>query len=200
MKMKNKIIILTLTLVLSACGSKIKKDYIITDASVEKQPSWVKKMVYKTKKNEYKYFISRAENVNQRLCEKGAEARAKIVVAGEIATEIENNYNEVIKSKDLKASESVTNNLKEVVSMYLAGVEVEEKYWEKRNYKVSLGAENDVNKYSCFVLVKMNKNNYDKAVNLSLDRMFDKIRNKTMDKNTKDEVKEEIKNKILDNE
>lgn len=174
-----------------ACN-KIKKDYTVTDASVQKQPKWVKEMAYKPKKGEYKYFVSKSDNINQRLCEKGAETKARAVVASEIASEIYDAYEETVKDDNSKINNISSANIKQTVSLYLAGVEADEKYWEKRSYKKSLGAEEDLNKFFCYSLMRMNKEAYKKVVDLSLDKMFGKVKN--------DEVKEEIKNKLVENE
>ncbi len=190
MNKKNKIInIMTLCLLMSC--NKIRKDYIVTDASVQNQPKWVKKMVYNPKKSEYKYFVSKADNINQELCQKGAEVRARAVIASEIASEIYDAYEETAKSNNIEDNELATANLKQTVSVYLSGAEVDEKYWEKRSYKKNLGAEKDINKYFCYTLMKMNKENYNKVVNLSLDRMFRKVQ--------MDDIKEEVKNKLIKN-
>ena len=184
MNKKNKIInIMTLCLLMSC--NKIRKDYIVTDASVQNQPKWVKKMVYNPKKSEYKYFVSKADNINQELCQKGAEVRARAVIASEIASEIYDAYEETAKSNNIEDNELATANLKQTVSVYLSGAEVDEKYWEKRSYKKNLGAEKDINKYFCYTLMKMNN------VNLSLDRMFRKVQ--------MDDIKEEVKNKLIKN-
>ncbi len=189
MNSKNKIITVTTLCILMSCN-KIKKDYVITDASVQSQPKWVKKMVYNPKKSEYKYFISKADNINQELCQKGAETRARAVIASEIASEIYDAYEETAKSNNIESNEFSTKNLKQTVSLYLAGTEIDERYWEKRSYKKTLGAEKDLNKYFCYTLMKMKKESYNKVVSLSLDKMFKKVQ--------MDEIKEEVKNKLIE--
>lgn len=176
--------------------SNIKKDYEIRDASYLPAPKWVKEGKQKSSsKDEYKYFVSKAENVNQRLCERTANTRANLVVASEIANVINSAYENVINSNADEYSEISNEKLQQNVNIHLAGVQNEESYWEKRQYLVQLGASKDVVKYQCYSLVKMNKENYDKAVNLSLDKMMSSISN-----DKKAEIKEDVKNEIIKNE
>jgi hypothetical protein len=179
-------------LALGACSTKIKKDYTTVDFSHEKRPEWVREGVYKPKEkeNEYKFFISEADNVNRRLCEKSAEARGASVLSSEIANRIENSYQEVAESKNLQKEAFSSEKLKQTIQSYLAGLEKESSYWEKRNYQRSLGAEEDVAKYKCFSLLKIKKSVYDRAVELSLNKIFKEIG--ATDSETKNEVKEKV--------
>lgn len=186
--MKKEFLLLPLLLV--SCNS-VKKDYVVTSASYSPVPKWVKKESQKSDKD-YKYFVSKAENVNQRLCEKTATARANLTIASEISTTINNTYKSVIESKDEEAKELSNEVLEQSVKVYLAGVEQGESYWEKRKYTKELGAEKNITKYQCYSLVKMNKKNYEKAVNASIDKMMS-----LLEEDNK-ELKEEIKNKVLE--
>lgn len=181
---------LLLSLLLASCSS-IKKDYVITSISYSPTPKWVKKEYQKPDKN-YKYFVSKAESTNQRLCEKTASARANLVVASEISTMINNTYKNVVESKNEEAKELSNEILEQSVQVYLAGVEQEENYWEKRKYTKELGAEKDIVKYQCYSLIKMNKKNYEKAVNASIDKMM-----RLLQEDNK-ELKQEIKDKVLE--
>lgn len=193
--MKKVILSALLGLSVVAC-SGIKKDYNITAASYLPEPKWVKKEKYKaSKKDEFKYFVSKAENVNQRLCEKTANSRANLVVASEIAMTIEDAYKNAIKSTDGEASELSSEQLKQTVKLNLAGVQNEETYWQKRQYLVSLGASEDIIKYQCYSLVKMTKENYNRAVNASVDKIMKDI---TME--NKEQITESIKEKVSQDE
>ena len=182
--------LLLLPLILASCNS-VKKDYIITSASYSPTPKWVKKESQEEDKL-YKYFVSKAENTNQRLCEKTASARANLVVASEISTMINNTYKSVVESKNEEAKELSNEILEQSVKVYLAGVEQAENYWEKRRYTKELGSEKDITKYQCYSLVKMNKDNYNKAVSASIDKMMKLIQEDN------EELKQEIKNKVLE--
>lgn len=189
--MKKVILSAILGISVMSC-SNLKKDYIITDASYLPIPKWVKNGKYETsKKDEYKYFISKGENINQRLCEKTAKARANITVATEIANNISDAYKNIINSNENEFNEITSEKLQQNISLYLAGVENEETYWEKRQYQTKLGAGKDMVKYQCYSLVKMNKENYNKAVNLSVEKMLSSISN---------EVKQGVINTVVGNE
>ena len=189
--MKKVILSAILGISVMSC-SNLKKDYIITDASYLPAPKWVKKGKYETsKKDEYRYFISKGENVNQRLCEKTAKARANLAVASEIANSINDAYKNIINSNENESTEITSEKLQQNVKLNLAGVENEETYWEKRQYQTKLGAGKDIVKYQCYSLVKMNKENYSKAVNLSVNKMLSSISS---------ENKQEVIKAIVENE
>jgi len=193
--MKKSLLTVALGLSLVAC-SGIKKDYIVTDASYLPQPKWVKKGKYKaSKSDEYKYFISSGDNVSKRLCEKTANARANLVVSQEIAQSIDDAYKNTINSNGNEATESASEKLQQTVKLYLAGVENEESYWEKRQYLKKKGATEDLTKYQCYSLVKMKKTNYNNAVSKSVDKMMS-----SLDVENKKEVAETIKNEVMENE
>ena len=185
-----KSLILFSVLLLGACSS-VKRDYTITNSSYTPTPKWVKKEAQKSDDN-YKYFVSKAENVNQRLCEKTASARANAVIASEIASTINNTYKNIVESKNEKATELSSETLQQNINMYLSGVEQAESYWEKRRYSKELGSEKDYTIYQCYTLLKMNKKNYEKAVNASIEKMMQLIQNNN--NNLKNEIKNEILN------
>ena len=185
-----KTIALLFILLLGACSS-IKKDYVITNSSYTPMPKWAKKEAQKSD-DDYKYFVSKAENVNQRLCEKTASARANAVIASEIASTINNTYKSVVESKNEEATELSNETLQQNINIYLAGVEQAESYWEKRKYSTELGSEKDRTSYQCYILLRMNRKNYEKAVNASIEKMMQLIQNN--DNNLKNEIKNEVLN------
>ena len=186
--------------VLTVSCSGFKKDYKIVDAS-GKKPSWVEKEKYKaSSKDEYKYFVSKGENVNQRLCEKTATARATNVVASEIATEIVDAYHQSIKNNNVDVSEITAEDLKQTVNMYIAGVENDEKYWEKRKYSTDLWADKDYNQFVCYSLVKMNKMTYNNALNASTDKMIEKLKKTEKNMNKVNQLSRELKDNLLLND
>ena len=195
-----KKICLILLAVLTVSCSKFKKDYVLVDASSKKRPSWVEKEKYKaSSKDEYKYFVSKGENVNQRLCEKTAVARATNVVAAEISNELVDAYNQSIKNNNSNVNEITSEDLKQTVNMYLAGVENDEKYWEKRKYSTELGAEKDYSQFVCYALVRMNKKTYNNALNASIDKMMDRLKRSEKDSNKVNQISNEMKENLLNN-
>lgn len=187
-----KILLLAIIIATTAC-SNFKKDYVVVDASTNSKPKWVKKENYKTSsKSEYKYFVSKNDNVSQKLCEKGAMAKASAVVASEITMQLNDIYRNVVESKGKEFEDIANENLEQSVKMYLAGIEKDEMYWEKRKYSTELGAEKDVSKYQCYALIKMNRISYNKVLNLSIEKMMDLISS-----DNKEEIESDIKDKMI---
>lgn len=185
-----KILFILLLITIASC-SNFKKDYVLVDASQKSAPNWVKNSKKKDTKDE-KFFISKAENVNQRLCEKSASARATAVVASEIAQTLINKYTEITESKNLQADSKSKENLEQNISLFLAGIQNEQNYWEKRRYSKELGAENDVVKYQCYALLKMDAKNYNNILALSMEKMLENAKYKP-------ELKNEIKSELINN-
>lgn len=157
--MKKIISATILTLVLSACAG-FKPDYIVRDASENSRPSWtVQKNAYKSddsaNKKKFRYYVNDAENPDQRLCLKSAEARATQKVASEIAQEIASRFSEKANSHDDESTRKVKEDLEQNIKVSLHGVAVQGKYWEKRQYSRELGAEKDKTAYKCDVAVRI---------------------------------------------
>lgn len=147
--------------VLAACSS-FEPDYTVTDASHASRPDWiqpenVKESGSSSNRKEHRYYIDSAENINQRLCLKSAEARATQKVASEIAQEVVSRYEERAQSDNQTALEQVKEKLEQNIQVSLHGVRVQSSYWEKRAYKQELGAPKDYTSYKCDVVVKIKK-------------------------------------------
>lgn len=186
--MKKIYLIVLSACLLNAC-SNIKKDYVVTDASQNSRPDWVKKEK-KNSDKEFNYFVSHGNNINQRLCEKSAMARTSSLVAGEIATQINNAYTEISDNNNDILNLTSNEELKNNINLYLSGLKKEEGYWEKREYKKELGASEDKREYQCYVLMKMDKKTYNDALNLSIEKMLNTI--------SQDE-KQQLKEKLIEN-
>lgn len=157
--MKKIISATILTLALSACAG-FKPDYIVRDASENSRPSWtVQKNAYKSddsaNKKKFRYYVNDAENPDQRLCLKSAEARATQKVASEIAQEIASRFSEKANSHDDESTRKVKEDLEQNIKVSLHGVAVQGKYWEKRQYSRELGVEKDKTAYKCDVAVRI---------------------------------------------
>jgi hypothetical protein len=179
-------------LLLVGCGLKVKNDFVITETSSNKRPTWVKTMSYEPKNSEYNFFVSESDSVDRQLCERSASSRGSVLIASGIANKINHAYQEVAKSENLEKKNFATETLTQTIKNYLAGIEKHDSYWEKRSYRKALGSKSDLTTYKCFSLLKMKKSVYDKAVDLSIDKMLEEI--KTGDKN---EIKQEIHEEIL---
>lgn len=192
MRKTNIAIILSMCL-LSACTT-FKKDYVITDASRSSKPKWVKKEA-KDSDNEFHYFVSYANNANQRLCEKSAIARATAIVAGEIANTLVDNYNENNTNENENINSISKEDLQQDILMYISGVKKAEGYWEKRRYSSDLGAIDNKTEYKCYALMKMDKDTYQKVMDLSTKKMLSKIAEDNTNTQTEtNEMNEDIEN------
>lgn len=185
------------TLLLASCGNTAKKteeekapqvadrvfklDYDLVEASDKQLPEWLKdpskveKSSDDRKKN--RYFINESSNESQRLCEKSAEARATAHIAAEIAQFMKNAYAEATQGggADEDVSEYMQEKLGQEAQSFLVGVTMMKKYWEKRSYKESLGAEEDKVKYYCYAVVKMSKKDVEKAVERSRAKLLGEL-------------------------
>ncbi len=184
----------------SACAS-FKPDYEVKDASESSRPAWtVQNKAYKSDdsdaKNTHRFFVEDAENVNQRLCLKSAEARATQKVASEIAQELIAKYEEKTQSKNDKATAQAKDNLQQSIKVNLHGVAVQGKYWEKRRYLKELGAEKDLTAYHCDVVVKISNAALAEALQAYKDKTMKTLKGE--DKQAMEEVVTEAIDELLE--
>lgn len=167
--MKKHLITASVFGLLAACAG-FTPDYVVTDASENSKPSWtVQSKAHKidssSEAKQNRYFVSDAQNVNQRLCLKAAETRATQKIASEIAQELMSRFEENNKSQDDTANSKMKDTLQQNIQVNLHGVVVADKYWEKRAYKKEKGAEKDYTSYKCDVVVKIKKTALAEALN-----------------------------------
>jgi hypothetical protein len=169
-------------------GRKFKKDYVLVDASAKELPNWIDKPSKGDKskvRKKNRYFVNESAHSNKRLCERSAEARATARIAQEIAQFMKNSYAEATQGG---ADEDVTEYMQEQLATesqaFIIGASVLKTYWEKRGYKESLGAEEDMSKYTCFALVKMSKKSLEKAVKKSRAKLLGEIEDPEVKKKT----------------
>lgn len=205
--------VLMLTLLgLVACSSKklaeeeaeegqeertFQKDYEVMDASEKLIPAWVKIPSRVDKKEEseaFRYFVSESSNVDQRLCEKSAEARATAIVASEITQFIQNSYSEATQGG---GSEEVSSYMQEQLTQetqsFVVGASLRKKYWEKRSYKEALGAKQNEVKFYCYAVVRMNKKDVEKAVEMARTKLLKSIEAPEVKKKTEEALKDVAK-------
>ena len=162
--------ILYILLLGASCSSvrTLKKDYHLIDASSGRFPSWVEnpRAVDTDKEQEkYRYFVSEGGNPNQRLCLRSAETRASSRIAREIVQFIKSTYAEAIQGEAAEEiSEYAEEQLAQETQTFVVGTRTAKTYWEKRRYQKELGASRDETRYSCFALVKMDRQSLAKAV------------------------------------
>ncbi len=174
-----------------------KLDYEVVDASDKVIPDWIKSPAKVNKveeRKDYRYFVNESSNVNQRLCEKSAEARASAQVASEITQFIKNSYAEATQGGE---NEEVTSYVQEQLAQetqaFVVGASVVKKYWEKRSYKEALGATKNEVKFYCYAVVRMAKKDVEKAVEMARAKLLQSIKAPEVKKKTEDALKETAK-------
>jgi hypothetical protein len=228
--MKKIVLMLALTSLMVSCGSKDKKkelkevdnsstiqrDYIVRDASSNIRPAWVyeaKEWAQAKNRNvkKYRYFSFETEpKVNREIACNLASANAKANIAGEITTFISKTLGSSQEGQasidqnnpDIQALRSfVENTLASKVQALITGAGVVKKYWEKRNYKLDLGAKKDYYGFTCAVLVRMDRARLTKAIDRAariLDKKSDDPKTKANVKNAIREAKENFSKIMTD--
>ena len=154
-------VVLSLAVVSCSNKRKVQKDkltYTLADMSTYETPDWVfdDTQIGKGDKD-YKYFIGDSDNVNKVLCKKGASANATEKLVSEISQEIHSTYVSQVGDVNGKIDAKTEANIKHQIQTKLGGVESVASYWEQKNYKKSLGADEDKKVYSCYQVVKIKK-------------------------------------------
>lgn len=201
---------LCLSLVLAfavSCGSSKKEYQVIEDRDIKKEykvidvmnnivqpPSWIIEPTSvdkeKVRKN-FRYFSAESEAPSQRLAVRSAEARAKARVAQEIAQFIKNSYSEATQGgEDEDVSEYMQEQLATETQAFLVGAAPYKRYWEKRKYLESLGAEEDKTSYKAYALVRMSKKDVEKAVKSAKRRLLDNIKQPEVKEKTNKALKD----------
>jgi hypothetical protein len=182
-------------------GRTFKKNYVLINASAKKLPTWIDKPSKGDKskaRKKNRYFVNESAHINKRLCVRSAEARATARIAQEIAQFMKNSYAEATQGG---ADEDVTEYMQEQLATesqaFIIGSSVLKTYWEKRGYKESLGAEEDMSKFSCFALVKMSKKSLEKAIKKSRAKLLGEIEDPEVKKKT-DKALDHVASKFND--
>lgn len=157
-------------LVISGCASNVPErenfTYTIADASLDKRPEWLENLsVLSNGDDEYKYFIGDFENINKTLCQKGAEARASEKVVSDIKQKIRSRFVDDVVNVNGEVDQQTGAALEKNLNSKLGGIETVRSYWELKNFKVKMGAEEDSQVYSCHAVVKVKKATLDNFAN-----------------------------------
>ncbi|MDR0367291.1 MAG: hypothetical protein LBH41_01815 [Rickettsiales bacterium] len=159
-----KKILSVLALVASACARiEVKKDYSIVDAKDTVYPKWVK-AEGRPSDNAFVYFVSAGEDVNKDLCRKSSEASAASTIAAEISQKITDSFVQTSKSDGDSAKAEKFGELRREIDRTLTGIQVADKFWEKRKFQTALGAEKDISVYRCWTLLKVSRAAYDRVL------------------------------------
>ena len=157
-------------LFVSACASNApereKFSYTIADASLQERPAWIEHVDAISKDDkDYKYFVGDFENINKTLCQKGAEARASEKVVSDIKQKIRSRFVDDVVNVNGEVDQQTGAALEKNLNSKLGGIETVRSYWELKNFKVKMGAEEDSQIYSCHAVVKVKKATLDNLAN-----------------------------------
>ncbi len=152
-----------------------KPDYVIKEVSQPTRPAWILTPPAGDDAKEHKksrYFVNESSNVNQRLCVRSAEARATSQISREIAQFMKNSYTEATQNEGDEATEYMAEQLAQESQTFIVGASTHKTFWEKRQYKEELGAEEDKTTFYCYALIKMTKKDVADAVKRSRQKLL----------------------------
>jgi hypothetical protein len=151
----------------------IKKDYLVTDASHTTRPIWAVDAQLWAEENErnteeFRYFSYETDpKTNREMSCELAKSTARSDIAAEITSFIQYNLSsskegdasiDLNNPKARKLSQYMETTLAQKVQALITGAAVLKLYWEKRNYKKELGANDDFMGFTCSALLRMEKN------------------------------------------
>jgi hypothetical protein len=211
-----KLLFVLLVLTLGAsCSSKkkvkdidnsetIAKDFEVKDASSTIRPGWIEDAeVWTEQENmdvkKYRYFSFETEpKVSREIACNLAKANVRSDIASEITTFIQKSLSESTEGsasidpnnpKTQKLRDYVSNTLSERVQSLINGAAVIKTYWEKRNYRQSLGAKKDYVGFTCATLIRMETERLKAAIDKASEDLVEKA-----DSDVKDNVKKALEN------
>jgi hypothetical protein len=213
--MKKLLLVLLVITLGASCSSKkkvkdvdnsetISKDFEVKDASSTIRPGWIEDAeVWTEQENmdvkKYRYFSFETEpKVSREIACNLAKANVRSDIAAEITTFIQKSLSESMEGsasidpnnpKTQKLRDYVSNTLSERVQSLINGAAVIKTYWEKRNYKQSLGAKKDYIGFTCATLIRMETDRLKAAIEKASEDLVEKA-----DKDVKDNVKKALEN------
>lgn len=177
----------------------IKKDFTVVDASSPTRPGWIvdagdwaAQNGYDVAKFRYYSFETEPKVAREIACQL-AKSNARSDVAGEVATFIKNS---LASSEEGQAAIDPNNPITQPLRNYvesslvskvqevITGATALKTHWEKRNYKVDLGAKRDFIGFTCAALIEVKAEYIQSAIDLARVEMM----NRTQDKSMKDKV------------
>jgi hypothetical protein len=181
----------------------IKKDFDIIDASSPTRPGWIvdandwaSQNNLDTNKNRYYSFETEPKVAREIACQL-AKANARADVAAEVASFISQSLanseegqaaidpnNPITQPLRNYVESTLVNKVQEVIT----GASAIKTHWEKRSYKVSLGAKRDFIGFTCASLIEVKSEYIQSAIDLARTEMM----NRTQDKDMKEKVKKAL--------
>lgn len=152
---------------------KLPRTYVVMESFLDKVPEWVEGSALVESEANYRYFVSDSHHYKKNLCLRSAQVRVTGKIAKEVTRFIKETY---LKVDEADPSDSVITyideQLEQVIQVFFVGLEIYENYWEKRFYKISLGARKDRTTYTCSVLVRMEVSLLEKALTLAHHKLL----------------------------
>lgn len=213
--MKKLLLVLLVITLGASCSSKkkvkdfdnsetISKDFEVKDASSTIRPGWIEDAeVWTEQENmdvkKYRYFSFETEpKVSREIACNLAKANVRSEIASEITTFIQKSLAESSEGsssidpnnpKTEKLRNYVSNTLSERVQSLINGAAVIKTYWEKRNYKQTLGAKKDYIGFTCASLIRMETDRLKAAIDKASEELVEKA-----DTDVKENVKKALEN------
>lgn len=154
------------------------KEFIVLDAQYSAVPGWLNEPQLWAKKHsddhkKFSYFVSTTGLIkNKRLCTKSAEVQATSKIAAQLTQFIKGSYAQSVQGDaDSEVDQYMEETLAQEIQSFLVGAQQRRSYWEKRRYKVSLGAEADRVGLICSSLVRMKKSTIKDAMKRAIKKL-----------------------------
>lgn len=158
--------------------------YILRDSSLTERPLWVAAPLDWAKENEsvpeqFEYLTYETEpKHNRNLACDLSRANIRLELAIKIAEVFKKDvalYAEekaAVTEKKTRITSFFNEQFPDKIQSFLKGAQVLGTYWEYREYRKELGASADYKAYTCASLIRMHKNNIQKAIEHSKDYLL----------------------------
>jgi hypothetical protein len=125
------------------------------------------------------------ESINKRVCENGGETAGRARIVAQIQADVANAFNQVDTVDNDETKTKTVNKISGEIKNRISGLELKDRYWERRQYLKNLGAEKDKVVYSCHTLFGIEKDKLDKVIDVATRSLEAKYR---------EAIKEQVEN------